>query len=237
MASSPPTARATSVDMRSVLIAAGALVLVTVVTAAGMVGVLLSHPAPRDVLPGVTAVGLLVHSGGALAAVLVVLRRRRIALRDVGIVAPRWRLLHLLWQMPVILAAAIAVQAAVLFVVVRGDDLPGGSSSSIVIGASPPIVLAAFVAVAVLTPLWEELFFRGLLQAGASERWGRRAGIAVTALLFAAVHGYLVLVPYYLTLGFALGWLRTFHQSLWGPLAFHMGLNAVASAALLSALG
>jgi len=87
------------------------------------------------------------------------------------------------------------------------------------------LAIAAFVAV-LFGPLIEELVFRGFLQ-GFLERFaGRPAALAITALLFASLHGMAGL-PLLLALSVFLGWLQQRTRCLWVPWLAHALHNAV----------
>lgn len=88
------------------------------------------------------------------------------------------------------------------------------------------------VALALGPALGEEIVFRGLIGGGLVRRWGTIAGVLMTSLLFAAVHGFpphaLATLPLALFLHFA--YLRT--GSLWVPIVLHCGNNALSVAML-----
>ena len=82
----------------------------------------------------------------------------------------------------------------------------------------------------------EEVLFRGFLQGIVQNRFGRVAGIWVQAVLFFLVHLSLlavsplvwpILIVQLLT-GFALGWLRSRHDSIAPAAAVHIVVNLVA---------
>ena len=87
----------------------------------------------------------------------------------------------------------------------------------------------------VLAPFAEEVLFRGILLPCAVRRTGATAGLALTALAFAALHADLgTFVPLLLlSVALSLAYART--QSLWAPMAIHALFNA-ANLALLLAL-
>lgn len=234
--STPTPAAGAPVRIRSIVRASAVLVLITIATIAGMIVALTTRDDPLSALPEILAATLLFHSASCLIGVSIVLIRERVGLRGIGVVIPGWRLLHLIWQIPLLIVAAVCVQIAVSVVLLNGRESPSGVASTSMLGATPSTIVTGVIAIAVLTPLWEELYFRGLLQTGVSGRWGRIPGIAVSSVLFCAVHGYVILIPYYLVLGLSLSWLRVFHGSLWGPLALHMALNTAASSTLLLSL-
>ena len=98
-----------------------------------------------------------------------------------------------------------------------------------------PAVVLTFLALALWTPLTEELFFRGFVFAGLINRCGVGRALVFSALIFSAFHllaGPGVLVPIFIT-GFLLAWLYHRTGSLWPSIAAHAGQNG---AALLAAI-
>ncbi len=87
----------------------------------------------------------------------------------------------------------------------------------------------------VLAPFAEETLFRGILLPLLVRRAGATAGLALTAMAFAALHADLgTLVPLaLLSVALSLAYART--QSLWVPIGMHALFNA-ANLALLDAL-
>lgn len=87
----------------------------------------------------------------------------------------------------------------------------------------------AFVAVNVVgvAPFTEELAFRGIVQSALVRRLGTGAGIALTAVVFAAFHfDPYRLVPLAFT-GFMLGWVAWRSRSVTASLALHVLINAL----------
>ena len=72
-----------------------------------------------------------------------------------------------------------------------------------------PVLAVLLVARAVvITPLAEELLFRGAVYGWLLRWWPARATIAATAAAFASIHGFLVVMPAALVFGIVTGWLR-----------------------------
>ena len=91
-----------------------------------------------------------------------------------------------------------------------------------------PAVLLTFQALAFITPISEELFFRGFIFRGLLPKMGPWGAIAASALVFSAFHlSPGVLVPIFLT-GFLLAWLYWRTGSLWAAIGAHAGQNALA---------
>ena len=84
------------------------------------------------------------------------------------------------------------------------------------------------LALAVLTPIAEEIFFRGFLQRGLVNRWGPVPGLVVSAAVFSGLHfSPAVLLPVFVT-GLLLGALYWRTGSLWPCIAVHAAQNFVA---------
>jgi membrane protease YdiL (CAAX protease family) len=93
--------------------------------------------------------------------------------------------------------------------------------------------LATYEALAVWTPLTEEIFFRGFVFAGLAPRLGIPRAIIVSALVFSAFHLSIgVLLPIFVT-GMLLAWLYHRTGSLWPGIAAHAGQNALAVSAVI----
>ena len=98
-----------------------------------------------------------------------------------------------------------------------------------------PAVVLTFLALALWTPLTEELFFRGFIFAGLVHRFGVGGALVFSAVIFSLFHllaGPGVLIPIFIT-GFLLAWIYHRTGSLWPSIAAHAGQNG---AALLAAI-
>jgi hypothetical protein len=84
--------------------------------------------------------------------------------------------------------------------------------------------LGMIVAIAGLVPLLEELFFRGVLLEGLAKHIPFGWANALQALLFAAVHENLRVLPFFVFFGVVCGWLARRSESLLAPMLMH-GLN------------
>ena len=94
-----------------------------------------------------------------------------------------------------------------------------------------PAILLTFQALAFITPMSEELFFRGFIFRGLLTKMGPWWAIAVSALLFSGFHLSVgVLIPIFIT-GLLLAWLYWKTGSLWAAIGAHAGQNVLALAA------
>lgn len=91
-----------------------------------------------------------------------------------------------------------------------------------------PFVLLTFQALAFITPMSEELFFRGFIFRGLLPKFGPWRAIVASAAVFSAFHLSLgVLIPIFIT-GFLFAWLYWRTGSLWAAIGAHAGQNALA---------
>ncbi|TWT51552.1 CAAX amino terminal protease self- immunity [Thalassoglobus neptunius] len=93
------------------------------------------------------------------------------------------------------------------------------------------LLLAVFF-IAVVPAVGEEFLFRGLIGQGLNRRWGVTIGVALTTLLFAAVHMYPPHVFAILPVGLTLHWVYLTTRSFWAPVLFHFLNNALATVLL-----
>ena len=89
-------------------------------------------------------------------------------------------------------------------------------------------ILLTLQALAVVTPVSEEILFRGFVLRGLLPRVGHGPAVVAAALLFSVLHlKPEVMIPIFIT-GLALGWLYVKTGSVWPCIAAHAGQNALA---------
>lgn len=170
-------------------------------------------------------------AGYGLGPVLVV-RRKGVGLRsDLGARLARF-------DVPAGLVAGVVAQAVLMPAlywpiqrVVDGD--PSASARELVgsaHGAFPVLVLV--VATAVMAPLTEELFFRGLFLRGLQHRFGPMAAALVSSAVFAAVHLDAMAAPGLFVFGLLAAALALVTGRLGPSWAFHVGFNLTTLAIL-----
>ena len=94
--------------------------------------------------------------------------------------------------------------------------------------------LFTFQALAVATPITEEIFFRGFVFAGLIPRFGAGRAMVVSAVVFSLFHLSVgTLIPIFVT-GLLLVWLYRQTGSLWPSIFAHAGQNALAVALEIS---
>jgi membrane protease YdiL (CAAX protease family) len=114
------------------------------------------------------------------------------------------------------------------------DVDPGKAAQELVDLINGPLdVVLMVVVVAIMAPLVEELFYRGLLLGALRQRLPDAAAIAVQAVVFAATHLQLVQFPALVIVGATFGFLRVRFGRLGPCWAAHFAFNAVSLAVLL----
>jgi membrane protease YdiL (CAAX protease family) len=93
----------------------------------------------------------------------------------------------------------------------------------------------AVLSLVVIAPIVEELVFRGLLFGALAGRLGVLASAIVTALLFGAAHGDLVLFPTLAAMGFVTALAYAGTGNLWVAIALHALNNALGAIFIVGA--
>lgn len=198
---------------------------------------------PDGGLLGAGLLGLLtVMPAGVLW--LVVKRSRTLTAVSLGFCRPSWRLLHLLWQIPVIMLVALVVNGVVIVVFFAGggsSDVESTVGNLQAMGGGAPALVGLLLLGAVVTPLWEEVLFRGILFQALAQRMPWFLAALVGGGVFAAVHIAPIALAYVFVIGFAACLLFRFHRNLWASIILHIVNNSVvillAASVLLGAGG
>lgn len=185
-----------------------------------------SDPATALLLVG-TTLALEAWIGGI---VLGLARARGVSLRALWLVAPR-RWSYVFTALFGAYACVILYGAAVLLAErVTGIDLSGirqGNQIPDDLPRTPLIWMTLGLAVVVLAPLSEELFFRGLVYRGIADRFGSGVGMVTSGVAFALVHFNVSVVVPFTLIGIVFAWVYRASGSLWTTIAAHAIFNGV----------
>ena len=157
------------------------------------------------------------------------LKKRKLPLDELGLQrAPRFT--DFLWPvggavMYVILASIITVGAMYLFP--SADYQQTQDIGFTVLNARWEYVLA-FISLVIITPVAEEVLFRGYLLGKLQKYAPAWLAVALTAALFALAHGQFNVALDTFALGLVLGMLRVYSGSIWPSIFLHMLKNGVA---------
>lgn len=178
-----------------------------------------------------TQVGLLAVTGG-----LVVAPR---ALAGVRLFpgARAWRSVAagLALAIPAWVGVTILANLSAAVLEALGAKQDTGILDSVILRGDPTVIV---VAVVVVAPIAEELFFRGVVYNAWEREYGARVAVLGSAALFAAIHASLFLIVPIFVLGVALALVYRSTRSLPATILMHAGFNAITvTIALLSRLG
>ncbi len=95
-----------------------------------------------------------------------------------------------------------------------------------------PLVL--ILAIALLAPIGEELFFRGLLLSRMQRRYSAGVSLALVSIIFTLLHPNPLKWPTILCFAMFAGWLRLRTGSLLPPIVLHIVNNTIAATAYLA---
>ncbi|MDO8916316.1 MAG: CPBP family glutamic-type intramembrane protease [Coriobacteriia bacterium] len=113
--------------------------------------------------------------------------------------------------------------------IAAGWKPPASDSPSLtqLFGADALGMTVTVVVVVLLAPIVEELIVRGIVLGALGQRLGRWWAIALSALMFATLHGSLWSFVPMTFLGLALGRIASWRRSLWPAIILHVAYNAV----------
>jgi len=164
---------------------------------------------------------------------LVVKRKGTSLKKDFGFTM-QWR------DIPVGLAIGIVSQIVIITVLYKvififtGEQDVSAEAERLVDRASSPLTyLLLFILVTFGSPVFEELFFRGLSQRAIGKRLGPLWGWALAAVFFALVHGQYLQFPGLLLFGLILGYLAMRFNRLGPSIWAHIGFNMVTAVILI----
>jgi membrane protease YdiL (CAAX protease family) len=120
-----------------------------------------------------------------------------------------------------------------LFLIIGTQDVSADARALTSKATSPVLTVVLLVGVTVLSPVFEELFFRGLSMRAIAKRFGPRWGIVLSALFFAFAHFQTLQFPGLFMFGLVLGWLANRYGRLGPSIWAHIGFNVVAAVSLL----
>jgi uncharacterized protein len=176
----------------------------------------------------------LIYLGIGMAVHILVVERRGIGWKELGLRPPDRG--FILMTLGVWVLTMIATSVVSLVITSLVDDPPdvadqlGVAESLSFSGLDVGILLLATV---VAPAVVEEVVFRTLLYSPLRSRWSFVPAAVVTSVVFAAVHGAVLVMPVLFVLGLSLAWLRERFDSLYPPIVLHALNNGLAMALFL----
>jgi hypothetical protein len=153
---------------------------------------------------------------------------RRNGWATLGIRAASWQA-YVVTPLFVFVAFVGMAAMSIIIMLLRGEPVENPQVQALT-GGQPFTALTfvmLFVLVAVLVPIAEELFFRGMLYPLLRQHWGATGAVIISAWIFAAAHFILILFPSFLLVGLLLGLLREKSGSLLPCILFHAIQNSI----------
>jgi membrane protease YdiL (CAAX protease family) len=196
-----------------------ALVVFAVVGFGGAVAILGSGLAPAA--RGVILAAWSGVAGLAGFAAVVALGRRPLAALGLRSTSARWWVIGAGWGLFAFLVKGVAVMG---FSALTG---PAANPQAVYAGGASGGWIATLIAtlgLGVLTPIGEELVFRGVVT-NALLRYGPGIGVGVGALVFAVFHGVNIVFPAALVAGLVAGELFRRSRSVWPAVMVHVVFN------------
>jgi membrane protease YdiL (CAAX protease family) len=184
-----------------------------------------------------TGGSLLIVTGSAIQQVSLALItlswvtfRYRVALPALGLHSRRGvadAVIGALAGVAILLVAGLVVFPVERFVWEAVTGAPPGPIEQLPLEFTTPVIVAAAIVVVGITPVAEEIFFRGFLFGGLRGRMSFLPSAAIASAAFAVLHPPLQLIIIIFFVGFGLAALYEWRGSLVVNIAAHMGFNLI----------
>ncbi|QKS72299.1 CPBP family intramembrane metalloprotease [Paenalkalicoccus suaedae] len=150
------------------------------------------------------------------------------------------QLIKLAWQIPLLWFLMVATQVLFLMIYFGNDmqNLSSPQNGTASLNITIFTFFAALIAIAFVTPIIEEIIFRGGILEALSNKFSVPIAILISSILFVLAHPITLIMPGLIVAGLSLGYLYQKYNSIYAPLLHHMFINtinvlAVSSAALV----
>ncbi|PHD41497.1 CPBP family intramembrane metalloprotease [Bacillus toyonensis] len=181
-----------------------------------------------------TLTGLTIAIVLVLGVYFMVLRPKKLSWSEVGIRSfsiKSWKFILLLTIM--LLVGDVIVMVLTSFI---GNSYENSKTEAIQQNVNFFTVLIAFVSAAIISPIYEEIFYRGFLYRWLRTRFGMIGAILLSSLIFTIVHipTYNVMPVNFLS-GIVFAWAYERTNSIWPSVIIHGLTNGIM--VLLTAMG
>jgi len=161
-----------------------------------------------------------------LPILMIYLRKDRERKAEIGFVSPAPERVPV-WMVFVTLFGAIASYAGNGMISLSGLYQVSDEYDKIAEIMYQGNVVLELVALAILTPIVEELIFRGLMYTQLTEFMKKKHAIIVASLIFGLYHGNFLQAVYAFALGLLMIYVYERFHTLLAPILFHIGANAL----------
>jgi membrane protease YdiL (CAAX protease family) len=182
-----------------------------------------------DIAAGVSTLAFELLFG---AAVVWLAYRRGLRARDLGFVRPsHWGPIAIAWGGSYAILLLYGMLLALLDSLgVDVGAFEGSNELPVDVRSSLVVTLIFLVAVVLVAPVSEELFFRALLFRGMQSYWRLWPAMLVSGLAFGLFHGNLSVIAPFAGIGALFAWANARTDSLWTSITAHAGVNGVSFA-------
>lgn len=90
-------------------------------------------------------------------------------------------------------------------------------------------LIISIISTAILTPIWKELFFRGIVLRKLTKRFKPITAILVSSLIFAIVHSGFIGITHAFLMGCMFAYFYLLKQNIWIPIILHAVINLVST--------
>lgn len=147
------------ISVATVFVIGGALIGYTALSLGVLVAVFLLSSDPLSSARTIVAVFMSLHAAGCLTLVIWLSRRRGIPIRALGVRRPGWKLLHALWEFPLILIVATMAQILFSVLILGQSEPPDNGASRDIAGVGPLVFMVGLLGTAALTPYGKSCSF------------------------------------------------------------------------------
>lgn len=181
-----------------------------------------------------TLMGLTIAIILLLGVYLIALRPKQLSWSEVGVKAFNVKY----WKIIIIYSVILLVGAVIIVVLTSfiGNSWENSKTESMQQNATFFTILIAFISAAIISPIYEEIFYRGFLYRWLRTRIGLTGALLLSSLIFTIIHipTYNVMpVNFFSGILFALAYERT--NSIWPSVLIHGLTNGIM--VLLASLG
>ncbi|RKD69610.1 CAAX prenyl protease-like protein [Sinobaca qinghaiensis] len=139
------------------------------------------------------------------------------------------QLVKLTWQIPLLWILMIATQLIFILIYFGGDthNLPETQNGTASLEINLFTIFAVFIAIALVTPLIEEIIFRGGILQALKTKYNTFIAILLSSVLFLLAHPVTLIMPALLVAGLSFGYLYHKYDSIYPPILHHMFINSI----------
>ncbi|MCR8844236.1 CPBP family intramembrane metalloprotease [Paenibacillus sp. SC116] len=182
-----------------------------------------------------TLMGLTIAIVLLLGVYFIALRPQRLSWSEVGLrsfpAKDWWRIVG--WTLLYLVGSIVVMELTVLLV---GNSYDNSKTEAMQQNVTVFAVSISFISAAIISPIYEEIFYRGFLYRWLRTRLGVGGGIFLSSSIFTIIH-----IPTYNAMpvnflcGIVTAWAYERTNSIWPAMIIHGAINAIA--VLLTSLG